>query len=221
MLISKHGFYNFLFLMLANLFVCIYPIFSETPKSLEEFDNEELLDKADRAFSSRNFLAAKNYFGELNRRLTHNLSNLKPSATPNEVEIPGELILAPFGLGHSLIYLHQYDEARITLESGLKIYPDWATDHLPVDFFSDPDFTGPVLLDLQKRIKADNDPLACQLYGYIRFFRGDLEEAKLSFSRVTSSDRDNFFANYFLDNIKRLHASSRRSRHEASHSAGL
>jgi tetratricopeptide (TPR) repeat protein len=205
-MIPRPGNYKSMMLMMILLRAAFHPLSAQVAKTLEEYDNEELLQRADRAFSSRNFLAAKSYFGELNRRLTQNLSSIKPSDTPNEVEIPEELILAPFGLGHSLLYLHRYDEARKTLESGLKIYPEWATDHLPVDFFSDPEFTGPILVDLQKRITADNDPSACQLYGYIRFFRGDLEEAKVSFSRVTSLDHDNFFANYFLDNIKRMHA---------------
>jgi tetratricopeptide (TPR) repeat protein len=219
-MIPRPGKIESLVLIGALLMVVFHPLSAEIPQSLEEYDNGELLHRADRAFSSRNFLAAKSYFGELNRRLTQNLSSLSPSDTPNEVEIPEELILAPFGLGHSLLYLHRYDEARKTLENGLKIYPDWATDHLPVDFFSDPDFTGPVLLDLQKRIRADNDPLACQLYGYIRFFRGDLEEAKVSFSIVTSLDHDNFFANYFLDNIRRMHTNGQPSLRVGTHSAG-
>ncbi len=219
-MIPRPGKIESLVLIGALLMVVFHPLSAEIPQSLEEYDNGELLHRADRAFSSRNFLAAKSYFGELNRRLTQNLSSLSPSDTPNEVEIPEELILAPFGLGHSLLYLHRYDEARKTLENGLKIYPDWATDHLPVDFFSDPDFTGPVLLDLQKRIRADNDPLACQLYGYIRFFRGDLEEAKVSFSIVTSLDHDNFFANYFLDNIRRMHTNGQPSLRVSTPSAG-
>lgn len=219
-MIPRPSKYKSLVLIVALLMAAFHPFSAETLKPLEEYENEELLHRADRAFSSRNFLAAKSYFGELNRRLTQNLSSLRPSDTPNEVEIPEELILAPFGLGHSLLYLHRYDEARKTLENGLKIYPDWATDHLPVDFFSDPEFTGPILLDLQKRITADNDPLASQLYGYIRFFRGDLEEARVSFSRVTSLDHDNFFANYFLDNIKRLHANEQPSLRANTSAAG-
>jgi hypothetical protein len=179
---------------------------TQANKPLGEFENSELIDKGDRAFSSRNFLAAEKYFRELNQRLLNSLAKLKPSETVEEVEIPEELILAPFGLGHSLLFLHRYEDACTTLESGLRLYPDWATDHLPVDFFSDPDFTGPVLLDLQNRIKSSNNSSACQIYGYIRFFRGDIQEAKSSFSRVTSVDHDNFFANYFLSSIQKLNA---------------
>src|SRR5215467_3148430 len=90
---------------------------------LDKFSNEDLLGKAERTFLMRNFTAAERYYRELNQRLRTQLSNLEPSESQKQIELDEELVLAPFGLGHSLIYLHRYPEALSALESGLKIYP--------------------------------------------------------------------------------------------------
>jgi len=51
----------------------------------------------------RNFLASEKYYRELNDRLAAQLSSLTPSGQQEQIEIAEELILGPFGLGHSLI----------------------------------------------------------------------------------------------------------------------
>src|SRR5438132_5085682 len=78
---------------------------------LGKFSNEELLAKAERTFLMRNFTAAEKYYRELNDRLLKQLSSLEPNDAQKQIELEEELVLAPFGLGHSLIYLHRYPEA--------------------------------------------------------------------------------------------------------------
>jgi tetratricopeptide (TPR) repeat protein len=99
-----------------------------------KLSNEELLGKAERTFLMRNFTAAEKYYRELNERLRRRLSGLEPNETQKQIELDEQLVLSPFGLGHSLIYLHRYPEALQALESGLKIYPDWAHSHSSVLF---------------------------------------------------------------------------------------
>ena len=67
------------------------------------------------------------------------------------------LYLAPFGLGHTLIFLHKYNEAAEQLEKGLKLYPDWAINHIEMPFFKDPSFTGPVVNDLLDKIRISGE----------------------------------------------------------------
>jgi tetratricopeptide (TPR) repeat protein len=170
--------------------------------TLERLNNEELLHRAERAFLMRNFLASEKYYRELNTRLTSQLAKLPPNEEQAQIEIEEELILGPFGLGHSLIYLHRYAEARDVLEKGLKIYPDWASSHAPLLFFRDPLFTGPVLNDLQEQMKRLSDPVPWLLHGYIQFFGENLDQAARSFSHVLRSDRSNFMASYFSEQIQ-------------------
>jgi tetratricopeptide (TPR) repeat protein len=167
-----------------------------------KLSNEELLGKAERTFLMRNFTAAEKYYRELNARLRRRLSGLEPNETQKQIELDEQLVLSPFGLGHSLIYLHRYPEALEALESGLKIYPDWAHSHSSVLFFQDPLFTGPVLSDLEKQAKSSPDSLPRLLSGYIQFFANNLTAASTSFSEVLSSDKENFFARYFMQNIQ-------------------
>jgi tetratricopeptide (TPR) repeat protein len=127
---------------------------------------------------------------------------LEPSESQKQIELDEELVLAPFGLGHSLIYLHRYPEALTALESGLKIYPDWAHSHSSLLFFQDPLFTGPVLSDLEKQVKSSRDNLPRLLYGYVQFFASNLATASSSFAEVLSTDKENFFARYFMQNIQ-------------------
>jgi tetratricopeptide (TPR) repeat protein len=175
---------------------------AEEKMDLDRFSNEDLLGKADRTFLMRNFTASERYYRELNERLKKQLSGLKPDETQKQIELDEELVLAPFGLGHSLIYLHRYSEALNALEAGLKIYPDWAHNHSSLLFFQDPLFTGPVLSDLEKQIKTSQDNVPWLLYGYIHFFANNLVTASNSFSKVLSSDKGNFFASYFMQNIQ-------------------
>src|SRR2546428_10632610 len=77
--------------------------FGNERPDLSAYDHEALLRRAERAFRTRNFLAAEKYYRELDRRLTLQLSKLPPNDKPEQIEIEEELILAPFGLGHSLI----------------------------------------------------------------------------------------------------------------------
>ncbi len=181
----------------------------ETP-SVKDMANEELLGKAERAFLMRNFLASQRYYQELDRRLTQQLSNLKPSDPPqhSQIEIEEELILAPFGLGHSLIYLHRYPDALESLERGVRTYPDWASNHASMIFFQDPLFTGPVVSDLEKQMKVSDDPVPWLLHGYIQFFSDNLEQAAQSFSHVLRSQENNYLASYFLSQIKQVQKES-------------
>lgn len=169
---------------------------------LDQLANEELLSRAERAFLRRNFLAAEKYYRELNGRLSAQLSKLLPNEKQEQIEIEEELILAPFGLGHSLIYLHRYAEALEALEKGLKIYPDWATNHAPLPFFQDPLFTGPVLSDLEERMKSSQDPVPWLVHGYIHFFSDNFGLAARSFSQVLHWDRANFMAGCFSEQIQ-------------------
>jgi tetratricopeptide (TPR) repeat protein len=175
---------------------------AQQSSDLSKFSNEELLGKAERAFLMRNFLASEKYYRELNDRLQRQLSSLKPNETQEQIEIDEELILAPFGLGHSLIYLHHYAEARQALENGIKIYPDWAGNHAPMLFFQDPLFTGPVLSDLERLMKASQDEVPWLLHGYIQFFSDNLQVALSSFSHVLDSNKESFLATYFLKQIQ-------------------
>ena len=150
----------------------------------------------------RNFLAAERYYRELNNRLLRLFADLKPSDTHEQIEIEEELILAPFGLGHSLIYLHRYSDAVEALEKGIRTYPDWASNHSSLLFFQDPLFTGPVLSDLEKQMKVSEDPVPWLLHGYILFFSDNFDEAVKSFSHVQEREKDNFLANYFLTQIQ-------------------
>jgi len=128
--------------------------FGSDRPDLSAYEHEELLGRAERAFRMRNFLAAEKYYRELDRRLVLQISKLPANDKPEQIEIEEELILAPFGLGHSLIYLHRYSEALEALERGLKTYPDWANSHPSLVFFQDPLFTGPVVSDLEERMKV-------------------------------------------------------------------
>jgi tetratricopeptide (TPR) repeat protein len=175
---------------------------SQEKMDLGKFSSEELLGKAERTFLMRNFTAAERYYRELNERLRLRLSSLERNETQKQIELDEELVLAPFGLGHSLIYLHRYAEANEAIESGLKIYPDWARSHNSLLFFQDPLFTGPVLSDLEKQAKASGDSIPRLLYGYIHFFANNFATASSSFSEVLRADKENFFASYFLKNIQ-------------------
>jgi tetratricopeptide (TPR) repeat protein len=174
----------------------------QSAAQISELPNEELLSRAERAFLMRNFLASERYYRELNSRLQHLFSDLKPSDQHEQIEIEEELILAPFGLGHSLIYLHRYSEALEILEKGIRTYPDWASNHSSLLFFQDPLFTGPVLSDLEKQMKASDDPVPWLLDGYIQFFSANFDEAVKSFSHVQERQKDNFLANYFLGQVQ-------------------
>src|SRR5262245_58843058 len=169
---------------------------------LGRFSNQELLGKAERTFLMRNFTAAERYYRELNERLRLRLASLERNETQKQIELDEELVLAPFGLGHSLIYLHRYAEAVQAIENGLKIYPDWARSHSSLLFFQDPLFTGPVLGELERRAKSSQDNVSRLLYGYIHFFANNIAVASGSFSEVLRSEKDNFFASYFLKNIQ-------------------
>jgi tetratricopeptide (TPR) repeat protein len=177
-------------------------IYAEQPDSLKDSSNEELLAKSERAFLTRNFLASQKYYSELNRRLLQQLSSLKPSEDHSQIEIEEELILAPFGLGHSLLFLHRYPEALEALERGVRTYPDWASNHASMIFFQDPLFTGPVVSDLEQLMKSGNDPVPWLLHGYIQFFSDNFEKAFKSFSQVAQLQPGSFLANYFLEQIR-------------------
>ncbi len=127
--------------------------------------------------------------------------NCLPTTSWNRIEIEEELILAPFGLGHSLIYLHRYAEALEALERGLKTYPDWANSHPSLLFFQDPLFTGPVVSDLEERMKASSDPVHWLVHGYIQFFSENFRQASRSFSQALSADKGSFMAGYFSGQI--------------------
>src|SRR6185436_790841 len=190
------------------LILCVLFLLVTLPKAYlgnnvtpARLSNEELLSRADRAFLMRNFLASEKYYRELNDRLAAQLSSLTPSGQQEQIEIAEELILAPFGLGHSLIYLHRYAEAREILERGLKTYPDWANSHPSLVFFQDPLFTGPVVSDLEERMKASSDPVHWLIHGYIQFFSENFRQASRSFSQALSADKGSFMAGYFSGQI--------------------
>ena len=50
--------------------------FGNDRPDLSAYDHEELLGRAERAFRTRNFLAAEKYYRELDRRLALHLSKL-------------------------------------------------------------------------------------------------------------------------------------------------
>ena len=193
---------SFLTAALAGSVVLVGVCLGSDKPGLDQFSNEELLQRAERAFLMRNFLASEKYYRELNTRLTTQLAKLPASEEQAQIEIEEELILGPFGLGHSLIYLHRYAEARDVLEQGLRIYPEWANSHAPLLFFRDPLFTGPVLNDLQEQMKGLSDPVPWLLHGYIQFFGENLDQAARSFSHVLRSDSSNFMASYFSEQIQ-------------------
>ncbi|MBM3802081.1 MAG: tetratricopeptide repeat protein [Acidimicrobiia bacterium] len=168
---------------------------------LSAFADDEVLNRAERAFRTRNFLAAEKYYRELDRRLALQMSRLPANDKPEQIEIDEELILAPFGLGHSLIYLHRYPEALEALERGLKTYPDWANSHPSLVFFQDPLFTGPVVSDLEERMKVSPDPVNWLIHGYIQFFSENFRQASRSFSQALSADKGSFMAGYFSGQI--------------------
>ncbi len=151
--------------------------------------------------SDAKFLAAEKYYRELDRRLVLHLSKLPANDKLEQIEIEEELILAPFGLGHSLIYLHRYAEALEALERGLKTYPDWASSHPSLLFFQDPLFTGPVVSDLEERMKASSDPVPWLVHGYIQFFSENFRQASRSFSQALSANKGSFMAGYFSGQI--------------------
>lgn len=195
-------------LLLALLFLSIggfgARVHAEQADSQEPLSNEELLGRAERAFLMRNFLAAQKYYFELDQRLLRQLSALKPSEDNRQIEIEQELILAPFGLGHSLIYLHRYPEAIEALERGVRTYPDWASNHASMIFFQDPLFTGPVVSDLERLMRGNDDPTPWVLHGYIQFFGQNFDLAMKSFSHVIQIQPRNFLATYFLEQIKEV-----------------
>jgi tetratricopeptide (TPR) repeat protein len=182
--------------------------------NFSQLSNEDLRGRAERAFLMRNFLAAEKYYLELNGRLKHQLSQLQPNENQQQLEIEEDLILAPFGLGHSLIYLHRYAEARTALEQGLKIYPEWATSHAPLLFFQDPLFTGPVVSDLEIRMKNSSNVDAWLVHGYIQFFGENFREASRSFSEVLNADQSNFMAGYFIRYIPQAQRKTEASKLE-------
>jgi tetratricopeptide (TPR) repeat protein len=175
---------------------------AQEKSDLSKFSNEELLVRAERTFLMRNFTASEKYYRELDDRLLKRLSSLEPSEAQEQIELDEELVLAPFGLGHSLIYLHRYSEALQAIENGLKIYPDWASNHASLLFFQDPLFTGPVLTDLERQMRSTRDQAPWLLHGYIHFFSDNFREASKSFSQVLSSDKGNFLANYFIQHME-------------------
>jgi len=178
------------------------PCFGSDQPDLSAYDQQELSGRAERAFRMRNFLAAEKYYSELDRRLALHLSKLPASdKVEQQIEIEEELILAPFGLGHSLIYLHRYAEALEALERGLKTYPDWANSHPSLVFFQDPLFTGPVINDLEERMKESPDPVHWLIHGYIQFFSENFRQASRSFSQALSADKGSFMAGYFSGQI--------------------
>jgi tetratricopeptide (TPR) repeat protein len=183
-----------------SLLLSVLCLGSDRP-DLSGYDHEELLGRAERAFRMRNFLAAEKYYRELDHRLVRHLSKLPANDKLEQIEIEEELILAPFGLGHSLIYLHRYAEALEALERGLKTYPDWANSHPSLIFFQDPLFTGPVVSDLEERLKVSPDPVHWLVHGYIQFFSENFRQASRSFSQVLSADKGSFMAGYFSGQI--------------------
>ena len=178
-------------------------VWAQEKSALSQFSNQELLARAERTFLMRNFTASERYYRELNDRLLKRLSSLEPNDAQKQIELDEELVLAPFGLGHSLMYLQHYSEALQAIESGLKIYPDWAGNHAPLVFLQDPLFTGPVLADLERLMKSTQDQAPWLLHGYVHFFSDNFREASKSFSQVLSSDKDNFLANYFIQHMEK------------------
>ena len=176
------------------------------PQDMGNLDNEVLFSKANRAFLSRNFQAAEKYFRELSDRLQTQLSALPSNDSPDLLEIREVLIIAPFGLGHSLLFLHRYEQSREALENGLRLYPDWAANHIPLDFLQDPSFTGPVLRDLHNRMKDPQETAAFLIFGYIQYFCGNMEEASKAFSRILASNPKDYFAKYFSEQIRKAQA---------------
>ena len=189
-----------LVLFCCSLLLSIPTLGSNRP-DISSYDSEELLGRAERAFRTRNFLAAEKYYRELDRRLTVQLSKVPANGKLEQIEVEEELILAPFGLGHSLIYLHRYSEALKALERGLKTYPDWVNSHPSLVFFKDPLFTGPVVSDLEERMKVSGDPVNWLVHGYIQFFSENFRQASHSFSQVLSADTGSFMAGYFSGQI--------------------
>lgn len=190
-----------LILLTHSFFVSL----GEERPDLSIYSNADLLVRANRSFTMRNFLASERYYRELDQRLTHLLSQQvsqnEPPESLRQIEIDEELILAPFGLGHTLIFLHRYDEAAEELERGLKLYPDWAINHIEMPFFKDSNFTGPVVNDLKDKIDVSKEPVAYLLLGYIQFFNEDYPQAKDSFSKALRTNQSSTIAKYFLEKI--------------------
>jgi tetratricopeptide (TPR) repeat protein len=177
----------------------------EERPDLSNYGNADLLGRANRSFSMRNFLASERYYRELDRRLAHLLSQQvsdhEAAESLKQIEIDEELILAPFGLGHTLLFLHKYNEAAEQLAKGLNLYPDWAINHIEMPFFKDPSFTGPVVNDLLDKIGGTGEPVSYLLLGYIQFFSEDYPRAKESFSKALRTDQSSTIAKYFLEKI--------------------
>jgi tetratricopeptide (TPR) repeat protein len=180
------------------------PVWAQEKSDLSKFSNQELLGRAERTFLMRNFTASEKYYRELNERLQKQLSSLEPGESQKQIELEEGLVLAPFGLGHSLIYLHRYPEALQAIEAGLKIYPDWAENHASMLFFQDPLFTGPILSDLERLMKTSQDQIPWLVRGYIHFFNDEFALASKSFSQALSLDKGNSFATYFIHHIELL-----------------
>jgi tetratricopeptide (TPR) repeat protein len=199
---AKSSGWTLVFMLLISPFSLLW---GEERPDLSIYSSVEILGRANRSFSMRNFLASERYFRELERRLTHFLSQQVSEREPQEslkqIEIDEELILAPFGLGHTLIFLHKYNEAVEPLEKGLKLYPDWAINHIEMPFFKDPSFTTPVVNDLLDKIRISGDSVAYLLLGYIQFFSEDYSQAHESFSKALKKDPTSTIARLFLENI--------------------
>ena len=99
-------------MQLRNLVVPLFPLllwmsagrigWAQEKSDLSKFSNEELLVRAERTFLMRNFTTSEKYYRELDDRLLKRLSSLEPSEAQEQIELDEELVLAPFGLGHSL-----------------------------------------------------------------------------------------------------------------------
>ena len=61
--------------------------FGNDQADLSVYDHEELLGRAERAFRTRNFLAAEKYYRELDRRLALQLSKLPANDKLEQIEI--------------------------------------------------------------------------------------------------------------------------------------
>ncbi len=200
--------------MTVCLFFWVIAASAKGQPVLSQFNDEELRARAERSFLMRNFLAAEKYYRELSVRLKRRLSELPASESQQQIEVEEDLILAPFGLGHSLIYLHRYPEARAALEEGLRIYPDWATNHAPLLFFQDPIFTGPVVSDLETRLKSSSVADLWLVHGYIQFFSENFRYASRSFSEALNAEKNSFMASYFTRQIPLAQKKSESSKLE-------
>lgn len=153
------------------------------PVALRPSRSDRLLDSGRQAFADQLYGRAERFFAKA-------------------AEVPPVDPLAFFYLGQAQFARAEYQEAVLSLQSGLRIYPDWVRTR-----FGAGELYGPHANDFQEHLKRleetlarhPADPFLLFLFGYELWFSGRQDEARAVLQRALRAGADAGLINLFLN----------------------